>query len=82
MVNYSIEIEHNNVTLAQFLWYVRQQCEKKSIYMEIEQKTFRKPSPKGSYSCSVIDREKDCYSTEYLTVTKFRRKLTSYQTSY
>lgn len=82
MANYSIEIKHNNVTPAQFLWYVRQQYEKKSIYVEIEQKTFRKPLPKDSYSCSVIDGEKDCYSTEYRTVTKIRRKLTSHQTSY
>ena len=36
MANYSIEIQCNNVTLAQFLRYVRQQCEKKGIYLELD----------------------------------------------
>ena len=31
MADYSIEIQRSNVTLAQFLRYVRQQCEKKNI---------------------------------------------------
>lgn len=80
MANYSIEIERNNVTLAQFLRYVRQQCEKKGIYVEIERKTFEKPLSESSYNYSVIDGEKKCHSAEYRTVTKLRRKLASYQT--
>ncbi len=58
MANYSIEIERNNVTLAQFLWYVRQQCEKKGIYVEIDRETFEKPLSESSYNYSVIDGEK------------------------
>ena len=46
--SYSIEIERNNVTfLAQFLRYVRQQCEKKGIYMEIDRDEFEKAFPTG-----------------------------------
>ena len=36
MANYNIEIERNNVTLAQFLRYVRQQCERKNIDFGVE----------------------------------------------
>ena len=61
MVNYQIEIERNNVTLAQFLRYVRQQCEKKGIYMEIDRATFEKPLTESSYSYSVINGEKKCH---------------------
>ncbi len=43
MADYSIEIQRNNVTLAQFLRYVRQQCEKKGIYMEIDREEFENP---------------------------------------
>ena len=80
MANYSIEIERNNVTLAQFLRYVRQQCEKKGIYFEIDRETFEKPLSESSYRYSVINGEKKCHSAEYRTVKKFRRKLASYQT--
>ena len=59
MANYSIEIERNNVTLAQFLRYVRQQCAKKGIYMEIDRDEFEKPSCPESYSYTVINGEKN-----------------------
>ncbi len=58
MANYSIEIERNNVTLAQFLRYVRQQCEKKGIYFEIDRETFEKPLSESSYRYSVINGAK------------------------
>ena len=45
MANYSIEIQRNNVTLAQFLRYVRQQCEKKGICMEIDREEFENLCP-------------------------------------
>lgn len=80
MANYSVEIERNNVTLAQLLRYVRQQCAKKSSYVEIDRKTFEKPLPKSGYSYAVINGEKKCHSAEYRTVTKLRRKLASCQT--
>ena len=62
MANYQIEIERNNVTLAQFLRYVRQQCEKKGIYMEIDRDTFEMPLAESSYSYFVINGEKKCLS--------------------
>ena len=80
MANYSIEIERNNVTLAQFLRYVRQQCEKKGIYIEIDRDEFEKPSRPESYSYTVINGEKKCHSASYRTMTNLRRKLASYQT--
>ena len=50
MANYSIEIERNNVTLAQFLRYVRQHCEKKGIYFEIDRETFEKPLSESDFT--------------------------------
>ena len=55
MANYSIEIQRNNVTLAQFLRYVRQQCEKKGIYMEIDREEFENPYRPESSSYTVIN---------------------------
>lgn len=81
MANYSIEIERNNVTLAQFLRYVRQQCEKKDIYIEIDRDEFEKPSRPESYSYTVINGEKKCHSSSYRTMTNLLRKLASYQTT-
>lgn len=49
MANHNIEIERNNVTLAQFLRYVHQQCEKKGIYVKIDRETFEKPLSESSY---------------------------------
>ena len=80
MANYSIEIQRNNVTLAQFLRYVRQQCQKKGIYMEIDREEFEKPRNESSYNYTVIDGQKKCHSAEYRTVTRYRRKMDSYQT--
>lgn len=80
MANYSIEIERNNVTLAQFLRYVRQQCERKGIDFGIERESFEKPLSESSYGYTVINGEKKCHSAEYRVVTHLRRKLASYET--
>ena len=80
MANYNIEIERNNVTLAQFFRYVRQQCEKKGIDFSIERETFEKPLSESSYRYTVINGEKKCHSEEYRVVTHLRRKLASYET--
>ena len=74
MANYNIEIERNNVTLAQFLRYVRQQCERKGIDFDIERETFEKPLSESSYRYTVINGEKICHSAEYRVVTHLRRK--------
>ncbi len=80
MANYQIEIERNNVTPAQFLRYVRQQCERKGIDLSIDRETFEKPLSEGSYSHSIIDGEKKCHAAEYRTITRLRRKFASYKT--
>lgn len=79
MANYQIEIERNGVTPAQFLRYIRQQCEKKGLDFGIDRETFEKPLSEGSYSYTVINGEKQCHSEEYRTVTHTRRKVASYQ---
>lgn len=64
MANYSIKIQRNNVTLAQFLRYVRQQCEKKGIYMEIDREGFENPYRPESSSYTVINDQKKCHSAD------------------
>ncbi len=81
MANYHIEIQRSNVTLAQFLRYVRQQCEKKGIDFSIEREDFEKPHTEYSSSYFVKDGKKKCHFSEYRTVTRYRRKMASYQTS-
>ena len=81
MANYSIEIQRNNVTLAQFLRYVRQQCKKKGIYMEIGREEFENPYRPESSSYTVINGQKKCHSAGYRTMTHLRRKIASYQTT-
>lgn len=81
MANYSIEIQRNNVTLAQFLRYVRQQCEKKGISMDINREEFERSYNESSYSYTVVNGEKKCHSAEYITTKNLRRKMASYQAS-
>ena len=81
MANYSIEIQRNNVTLAQFLRYVRQQCEKKGIYMEIDREEFENPCRPESSSYAVINGQKKCHSAGYRTMMHHWHKIASYQTS-
>ncbi len=81
MTNYSIEIQRSNVTLAQFLRYVWQQCEKKGIYMEIDREEFENPYRPESSSYTIIDGQKKCHFAGYKTVINHRRKIASYQTS-
>lgn len=61
MADYSIEIQRSNVTLAQFLRYVRQQCEKNGIYMEIDREEFENPYRPESSRYTVIDGQKKCH---------------------
>ena len=81
MADYSIEIQCNNVTLAQFLRYVRKQCERKGISMDIDREEFENPYRPESYSYTVVNGEKKCHSAEYITTKHLRRKLESYETS-
>jgi hypothetical protein len=82
MANYEIEIERSNVTVSQFLSYVKSQCEKKGIDFYIEKEDFENPLNGGSFSSyHIIDGKKKCHSAYYATTTKYRRKHASYTTS-
>ena len=59
MANYHIEIQRSNVTLAQFLRYVRQQCENTGIDFYIEREDFENPHAEYSTSYSVQRRKKE-----------------------
>ncbi len=80
MADYSIEIQRNNVTLAQFLRYARKQCEKKGFSMDIDREEFENPYRPESYSYTVVNGEKKCHSAEYITSKHLRRKLAEYHT--
>ena len=80
MANYNIEIERNNVTLAQFLRYVRQQCERKNIDFGVERDFFENPYRCESSSYMVVNGVKKSHFAEYRQVKKLRRKFASYQT--
>lgn len=81
MANYQIEIQRNNVTLAQFLRYAKKQCACKGIDFCIDRDHFEHPHNEYSHSYTVIDGEKKCHSADYRTYTSLRRKMASYQTS-
>ena len=80
MANYHIEIQRSNVTLAQFLRYVKKQCENKGIDFYISRDEFENPHTEYSISYSVVDGQKKCRSADYRTYTRLRHKLASYQT--
>lgn len=80
MANYCVEIQRQNVTLAQFLDDVRMECELKGIIAEIDQEEFENPSSEGSYGYSVINGKKECFSIEPQMVMKVRRKMRSRKT--
>ena len=80
MANYNIEIERNNVTLAQFLRYVRQQCERKNIDFGVERDFFENPYRCESSSYMVVNGVKKSHFADYRQVKKLRRKFASYQT--
>ena len=78
MANYHIEIQRNNVTLAQFLRYVKKQCANKGIDFNINRDEFEKPYREELSSYTVIDGVKKCHFAEYRTTTERRRKHASY----
>jgi len=52
---YSIEITRKNVTVAEFLWYVKQQSQKKGLDCNIDRDEFEKPSREMNVSYHVKD---------------------------
>ena len=81
MANYKIEIQRHDVTLAQFLRYVKKQCANKGIDFYINRDDFEKPHTEYSTSYSVKDGTRKSHFAEYRTCTRLRRKLASYTTS-
>lgn len=61
MTNYNIELQRSNVTVAEFLYYVKTMCIKKGIYFNIERDYFEKPYGPSDSRYYVIGDKKVCY---------------------
>lgn len=72
-MNYYIEIQRNNVTLAQFLAYCKTQCQKKGIDFNINREEFENPANEYMNSYSVIDDKKKCRFMEINNCTRERK---------
>ena len=75
-----IEIQRNNVTVAEFFNYIKIQCGKKGMVFGLERDLFENPKEESSSSYIVIDGIKKCRYSEYRTHPERRRKLASYKT--
>ena len=68
-MNYQIEIQRNNVTLAEFFSYIKGQCAKKDIEFGIDRGEFENPSQPGNSHYYVKDGVKHCtydgYSSQH-----------------
>ena len=73
-----IEIQRNNVSVSEFLNYIKNQCGKKGMTFDFDRGNFENPTEEYSSSYSVIDGKKKCYFSEYRMVTKYRRKHKSF----
>lgn len=72
-MNYHIEIQRNNVTLAQFLQYCKTQCKKKGIDFNINREEFENPATEYMNSYSVIGDKKKCRFMEINNSTRERK---------
>jgi len=72
-----IEIQRYNVTVAQFLNYVKTMCEKKGLQRGFDQNDFESPHHQYHSSYRVVGDKKMCYSEGYQTMTEFKRKIGS-----
>lgn len=79
-MEHSIELQRQNVTLAEFLAYVKKQCQAKGIPCDIERDEFENPSHESHMSYVVVNGVKKCSFEEYRTHTNLRRKHASYTT--
>ena len=73
-MNNGIEIERNNVTVAEFLNYIKIQCGKKGLDIGFTRDDFEKPHNEYSMSYFVKDGRKICHNAFYEIVNKLRRK--------
>ena len=81
MTKNHIEIQRNNVTVAEFLRYIKRRCTEKGMDFYLSRDDFEKPYSEYHSSYNVIDGIKKCHFAEYRTTTEWRRKLASYKTS-
>lgn len=80
-MNYSVEVQRNNLTLSAFLSAVKAACKTKGIDFNLSRDELEKPASEYMNSYSVIDGKKHCHDAYYQTTKNFRRKLASYTTS-
>ena len=73
-----VEVQRNNVTLAQFLRYVQAACEKQGLDRNFSRDDFEHPHTEQHESYHVVDGVKRCHSQYYRTVTRWGRKLNDY----
>jgi len=70
-----VEVQRNNVTLAQFLRYVQAACERQGLERGFERDDFEHPYTERCDSYHVHDGVKHCYSEYDQTTTRWGRKL-------
>jgi len=74
MTTTMIEIQRNNVTVSEFLSYIKSQCRKKGITFDFDRENFENPTKEYGKGYIVIDGKKKCHFSEYRMVTKYLRK--------
>ena len=81
MTTKMIELQRNNVTVADFLNYIKWECVKKGLDFSLSRDEFENPPTEYSTGYTVIDGKKKGRYSEYREITNYRRKIESYQTS-
>ena len=77
MTTTMIEIQRNNVTVSEFLSYIKSQCKKKGITFDFDRDNFENPKSEYNRGYSVIDGKRKWHFSEYRTITMYRRKIKS-----
>ena len=80
-MNTLIEIQRNNVTVAEFLNYVKKMCQKKGMDIGFSREDFEKPVTEYMISYNIIDGKKHVHFADYRTTIELKRKHASYTTS-
>lgn len=76
----SIEVLRTNVTVAEFLSYVKRACKAKGLECDIIQEDFENPESEYMRSYTVVDGKKLVHEAHYQVLTTSRRKHASYTT--
>ena len=70
-----VEVQRNNVTVAQFLRYIQAACAKQGLERGFSRDDFEHPYTEQHSSYHVIDGVKRCHHEYYRTATRWGRKL-------